>query len=94
MEVFNLKCPKCEEILDYKTEENINAAICIHCEGIWMNKKELERIVGIETYLDEEYEKEEENLDQYEKFKKNRMKRLENTKKRHPLYFLIKKWFN
>jgi len=40
-----MKCPKCGDKLEEKELENVKIDVCSKCEGIWLDKGELELII-------------------------------------------------
>jgi acetyl-CoA carboxylase beta subunit len=44
-EPYWMKCPKCGGPLEEKEMENVKIDMCTKCEGIWLDKGELELII-------------------------------------------------
>ena len=43
-----MQCPKCSGDMEAKTILNVEIDICQVCNGIWLDKGELEKLAGID----------------------------------------------
>jgi hypothetical protein len=44
-----MRCPKCGAALDSRQMRGVNVEHCPKCDGIWMDRGELEQIAGTES---------------------------------------------
>jgi hypothetical protein len=48
-QAVKMRCPKCGIDLDSRTQHGVNVEHCPKCDGIWLDRGELEALAGFES---------------------------------------------
>ncbi len=88
------ECPICHIDMLEKPKYGVMIDICPRCNGIWLDRGELQKIISLAREFEDEHESLYELYRKHPEYHHHYYKHYHHKKKKHPLFKLIEEIFD